>query len=140
LILVDTNVISQLTRSLPNQAVFDWIEAREGYLLVSTVTFGEMSFGIARLPDGRRKDGLRRALSIAVDRFSTRTVPFGVFEAEAYGDIMAHAERLGRPMSIPDGMIAASAQVLRLPLATRNTKDFRTTDLELINPWLEVPS
>jgi toxin FitB len=140
LILVDTNVISQLTRSRPEKAVFDWIEEREGDLFVSTVTFGEMSFGIARLPDGRRKDGLRRALNIAVDRFSVRTVPYGVYEAEAYGGIMAHAESLGRPMSIPDGMIAASAKVLRLPLATRNTKDFQTTGLKLINPWLEVPS
>jgi toxin FitB len=140
LILVDTNVISQLTRSHPDKAAFDWIEERERDILVSTVTFGEMSFGIARLPDGRRKDGLRRALSIAVDRFSNRTVPYGVYEAEAYGAIMAHAERLARPMSIPDGMIAASAQVLRLPLATRNTKDFETTGLQLINPWLQVPS
>jgi predicted nucleic acid-binding protein len=62
-----------------------------------------------------------------------------VVEAEAYGGIMAHADRIGRSMRIPDGMIAASAKVLRLPLATRNTKDFQTTDLERINPWLQVP-
>ncbi len=101
MILVDTNVISQLTRLRPEQAVFDWIEEREGDLLVSIVTFGEMSFGIARLPNGRRRDGLRLALNLAIDRFSNRTVQYGVYESQAYGDIMANAEKLGRPMSIP---------------------------------------
>ena len=62
-------------------------------------------------------------------------MPYGVYEAQAYGDIMADAEKLGRPMSIPDGMIASSARVLKVPLATRNVKDFQTTGLALFNPW-----
>ena len=135
MILIDTNVISQLTRSLPDTSVFNWIEANENEILVSTVSLGEMAFGIARLPDGRRKDGLRHLQGMATDRFSSQIMPYGVYEAQAYGDIMADAEKLGRPMSIPDGMIASSARVLRVPLATRNFKDFQTTGLALFNPW-----
>jgi predicted nucleic acid-binding protein len=135
LILIDTNVISQLTREQPEAFVFDWIVENEADILVSTVVLGEMAFGISRLSDGRRKAGLRYALDRVIDRFSSKIVPYGVYEAEAYGDIMANAERFGRPMSIPDGMIAASAHVLRVPLATRNVKDFETTSLTLFNPW-----
>jgi toxin FitB len=135
LILIDTNVISQLTRAQPDALVFNWIETNESEILLSTVSLGEMVFGIARLPNGRRKSGLRRLLGVITDRFSSRIMPYGVYEAQAYGDIMADAERLGRPMSIPDGMIASSARVLTVPLATRNVKDFQTTGLTLFNPW-----
>lgn len=135
MILIDTNVISQLTRLQPEAVVFNWIKTNESEILLSTVSLGEMAFGIARLPDGRRKTGLRRLLGLMTDRFSSRTLPYGVYEAQAYGDIMANAEKLGRPMSIPDGMIASSARVLKVPLATRNVKDFETTGLTLFNPW-----
>jgi toxin FitB len=135
LILIDTNVISQLTRLQPEAVVYNWIETNESDILLSTVSLGEMAYGVARLPDGRRKAGLRRLLGMITDRFSSRIMPYGFYEAQAYGGIMADAERLGRPMSIPDGMIASSARVLTVPLATRNVKDFQTTGLTLFNPW-----
>ncbi len=118
----------------------DWIAANESAILLSTVVLGEMALGISRLPDGRRKDELRYVLDLVIDRFSSQIVPYGVYEAEAYGNLMAKAYFLGKPMSIPDGMIAASAHVLNVPLATRNTKDFQTTGLTLINPWIVAGS
>jgi toxin FitB len=136
LILVDTNVISQLMRAQAPQIVLKWIKANEREILISTVALGEMSVGVSRLPDGRKKEDLRYLFDCLIDRFADQFVVYGVREAEIYGQVISHALALGAPMSIPDGMIAASAKVLRIPLATRNTKDFQTTGLELINPWL----
>ena len=126
-------------RAQAPQIVLDWIRANELDIRISTIALGEMSVGVSRLPNGRKKEDLRYLFDCLIDRFASQFVAYGVREAEIYGQIMAHAYAKGAPMSIPDGMIAASAQVLRIPLATRNTKDFQTTGLELINPWLHTP-
>ena len=122
-------------RAQAPQFVLEWIEANERDILISSVALGEMSVGVSRLPDGRKKEDLRYLFDNLIDRFADQFVVYGIREAEIYGQIMARAFALGKPMSIPDGMIAASAKILRLPLATRNTKDFQTTGLVLINPW-----
>ncbi|MBP0582025.1 type II toxin-antitoxin system VapC family toxin [Labrys sp. LIt4] len=100
-----------------------------------TVTIAEIAFGIRKIRPEERSIRLKQGLSGWRHRFADRI--FGLTEEAtlAYGEIMAHAVHQGRPMSAPDGMIAAITRVNGGRLATRNRADFQTTGLELISPW-----
>jgi predicted nucleic acid-binding protein len=137
-ILVDTNVISVLCKAKPDPQVLKWIGSRRAELIISAITIAEMAFGIACLPVGLQRKALRERLEDIKHDFLDRIVPFTAVEAETFGTIMAHCRAIGRPMSIPDCQIAATAIVLKVPLATRNTKDFEYSGLELINPWTPI--
>jgi toxin FitB len=136
LILVDTNVISVLCKREPDQQVTTWLGHHRGELLISAVTIAELAFGIARLDQGRQKTALRQRLDEIKHDFTGQIVPFTAVDAETFGTVMARRREMGRPISIPDCQIAATALVLEVPLATRNLKDFEDIGLELINPWL----
>jgi hypothetical protein len=100
-----------------------------------TVTIAEIAFGIGKIRPDQRAARLEQGLATWRHRFADRIFPFTEAAALAYGDIMSAALRQGRPMSAPDGMIAAIARLNGGRLATRNSPDFETTDLELICPW-----
>lgn len=112
-----------------------WLVRYDAELALSTVAVAEIAFGIQKIRPDQRADRLEQGLTEWRRRFSDRI--FGLTEeaALAYGEIMGEAVRQGRPMSSPDGMIAAVARVNGGRLATRNLKDFRTAGLELICPW-----
>ena len=135
MIVLDTNVVSELMNVDGDARVTAW------YLSCFTVTrlpatvLAELAFGVAKLPEGARKRGLAHTLSLWRDRFVDRTLSFGPATAVIYGDVLADARRAGRPMSFADAQISATAREHGAMLATRNGKDFSTTELRLIDPW-----
>lgn len=135
MIVVDTNVLSELTRPHPEPRVVTWLRKNTALLALPTVAIGELRYGVMRLPDGRRRSSLEAALDALVAQFAANLISYDVLAANACGEILAVAEAAGRPMSLADAQIAACARVARASLATRNVNDFATTRLNLINPW-----
>ncbi|MBY0563055.1 MAG: PIN domain-containing protein [Hyphomonadaceae bacterium] len=135
MIVVDTNVLSELMRPAPAPAVVDWLRRNAKLLLLPTVAIGELRYGVARLAAGKRKLSLTQALDALVDRFADAILAYDLQAADCCGDILAEAESAGRPMALADAQIAAIARVARAELATRNASDFATTRLVLIDPW-----
>jgi toxin FitB len=136
-ILLDTNVVSELMRVAPDQAVLNWVNGTDANLLyLSTVTIGEIAYGLGILPDGRRRRTLNKRFRDFIDRaFAHRIADFDRPSALAYGELMASRRRSGRPMSMANGQIAAIARTRGFRVATRNMADFESCGLTLINPW-----
>jgi predicted nucleic acid-binding protein len=135
LIVVDTNVVSELMRPEPHARVVAWLRNNAAMIAVPSVVIGELRYGVARLPAGRRKSSLAAALDALVERFSGSLIAYDVLAANACGAMLAAAEAAGRPMNLADAQIAACAQIARAALATRNVADFATTGLKIIDPW-----
>ncbi|MDX8480597.1 type II toxin-antitoxin system VapC family toxin [Mesorhizobium sp. VK24D] len=135
MIFVDTNVISETLKKVPDAAVMAWLVRNDAELVLPTVAIAEIAFGIQKIRPDERADRLEQGLSQWRRRFADRI--FGLTEeaALAYGEIMGSAWRQGRGMSAPDGMIAAIARVNGGRLATRNLNDFGSASLDLISPW-----
>jgi predicted nucleic acid-binding protein len=135
LIFLDTNVVSETLRRAPNEAVMAWLERYDAELGLPTVTIAEIAFGIWKIRPDQRALRLEQALTDWRQRFADRIFGFTEAAALAYGDIMGSEVRQGRPMTAPDGMMAAITRVNGARLATRNLSDFATTGLDLISPW-----
>lgn len=137
MIVLDTNVISELTRPVPDSGVIAWLDSQPAEeTAVTAITVAELRYGVRRLPDGRRKAELSEAVSALVDTdFRGRVEAFDVLAAEQYADVVTMRERAGRPISTSDAQIAAICRVLNATLATRNTADFASTGVDLIDPW-----
>jgi toxin FitB len=136
-IVLDTNVISELTRQTPAPGVLTWLDSLAVAEIATTaITAAELLYGVARLPDGRRKTELAAAVDgLLDDDFQDRVLSFGEPAARRYADIVSHRERLGRPIGVADAQIAAICRAVDATLATRNTDDFEETGIELVNPW-----
>lgn len=135
MIFLDTNVISETLRKAPNPAVVAWLVRNDAELALPTITIAEIAFGIEKIRPDQRAARLEQGLTAWRHRFADRVFPFTEAAALAYGDIMSTALRRGRPMTAPDGMIAAIARINGGRLATRNLPDFAATGLDLICPW-----
>lgn len=135
MIFLDTNVVSETLKKAPDEAVIAWLVRHDAELALPTVTIAEISYGIEKIRPDQRAVRLEQGLADWRRRFADRI--FGLTEsaALAYGEIMGAAVRQGRPMSAPDGMIAAITRVNGGRLATRNLDDFATTGLDLTSPW-----
>ncbi len=122
-------------RKKPDEAVIAWLVRHDAELALPTVTIAEIAFGIEKIRPDERAMRLEAGLADWRRRFAARI--FGLTEEAAltYGEIMGTAARQGRPMSAPDGVIAAIARANGGRLATRNLADFSTTGLDLISPW-----
>lgn len=138
MILLDTNVLSELMRPQPNPVVVAWVDANSDAALVSAITQAEISLGIALLPEGKRRDGLASAARQLFDEdLAGRCLPFDSVAAGRFVPIVAERRRLGRPITTQDAQIAAIALANGIPLATRNARDFEGIPaLELIDPWV----
>jgi predicted nucleic acid-binding protein len=134
-IFLETNVISETLRKAPDPGVIDWLVRHDAELALPTVTIAEIAFGIAKIRPDQRAMRLEQGLADWRHRFADRIFGFTESAALAYGELMGAAVRRGQPMSAPDGMIAAIAQVNGGRLATRNLADFQDTGLELVSPW-----
>lgn len=137
MILLDTNVLSELMRPQPNPGVLNWLDQQpEQQLFLPAIAKAEIETGIAILPDGRRKHALTLAATLLLDAFSERCLPLDCNTTTHYANILAHARKRGRPISVEDAQIAAIAITNKLTLATRNSADFAVLDqLPLVNPW-----
>ncbi|WP_397403340.1 type II toxin-antitoxin system VapC family toxin [Phenylobacterium sp.] len=135
MILLDTNVISELMRENPDPDVARWFSLNDGDAALPAIAVAELAFGIAKLPEGARRNALGQRLVEWRLRFADRSPGFTSNTAMLYGEIMANARRGGHNMAIPDAQIAAIALEHDCALATRNGRDFATTSVALINPW-----
>ena len=138
MIVVDTNVVSELMRPSPSPRVRDWVNAQApGELCTTAVTVAEIRYGLERLPDGRRKDSLLATVTDVFTAFSEFIQPFDADAAVCYATIVARHNRLGLPIDGFDAQIAAICRTHGAALATRNAKDFRETGIDVIDPWRE---
>lgn len=137
MILLDTNVVSELMRTEPARIVLDWFGQHDSAdLFISAVTEAELRSGVAILPEGQRRDRLQLALDAMIEQdFQTRVLPFDSPAAKAYAEIAALRRAAGRPIAEADCQIAAIARAMGAPVATRNVKDFDGCGIRLINPW-----
>lgn len=117
--------------------VIAWLNAAEaGQLYLSTISVAEICFGLDLLPPGRRRQGLEERFEAFLQAaFAHRLLPFDQAAARCYGPLMGNRRRAGCPMAAPDGQIAAIAASRAMALATRNSRDFQSIGLALIDPW-----
>lgn len=137
MLIVDTNIISELMRHAPNEGVAGWFDDQPlEQLAITAVTVGEILYGLDLMPDGRRKADLSGRFAAVLRRaFSSYVLPFDDAAAVAYARIRGDRDRAGRPISVNDAMIAAIARTQGATVATRNVADFEHCDLAIINPW-----
>ena len=136
-LLLDTNVLSEVTRPAPDARVLEWLDGLdEDRSFISVVSIAEIRRGVALMDEGRKREALAEWLAQDLPRrFEQRVLPVDEPVALAWGDLMGLAKRRGRGLSSMDGLIAATAISRELTLATRNTKDFEGFGLELFDPW-----
>jgi toxin FitB len=140
MIILDTNVVSELMRPEPAAQVANWVRDRDRRELRTTVvTLAEVRYGIARLPDGRRKQVLLAAADDVFSAFEDQILPVDTAVAEHYAAIASGRERAGTPIAGFDALIAAVCRRQGAALATRNVSDFDGTGIEIIDPWLQSP-
>lgn len=138
MILLDTNVISELMKPEPEPTVLDWVDQQvDTDLYFSAITKAEVEWGIDLLADGKRKRQLVEAAAAVFALFDGRCLDYACSVASGYVAVAAESRRAGRPMSVEDMMIAAIAYTQDAVLATRNVSDFDfLPGLALVNPWL----
>ena len=138
MIILDTNVVSELMRPEPAASVATWARDRDRReLRTTTITLAEVRYGIARLPDGRRKQVLLAAADEIFSAFADQILPVDTAAAEHYAVIASSRERAGKPVAGFDALIAAVCRSQGAALATRNVSDFDGTGIEIIDPWLQ---
>ena len=139
MIILDTNVISELMAPSPAGPVERWVSVRSATSLYTTsVTQAEILFGVRLLPKGKRRDRIESAADVLFDKvFADRLLSFSSDAARAYARIAADRRRRGKPISVLDAQIAAIARVAGASLATRNVVDFEGCGVELVDPWTQ---
>jgi hypothetical protein len=137
MIVLDTNVISELMKASPDARVSGWLGSqRSADCFISSIAEAELRYGIEVLPPGHRRQQLEVALNAMLTHsFSGRVLPFDSAAAIAFATISAGRRRAGRPISQMDAQIAAIAQANGAVLATRNIGDFQGCGVVLIDPW-----
>jgi predicted nucleic acid-binding protein len=136
-IILDTNVVSELMKPAPNAAVTNWLHQQSRRDLSTTsISKAEILYGVARLPDGRRKvDLAAEAERMFRDDFPAPLFAFDDSAARYYAEILGARRRAGRPMTTLDAQIAAIAAANGASIATRNVVDFEGCGLAIVDPW-----
>ncbi|WP_062520199.1 type II toxin-antitoxin system VapC family toxin [Demequina silvatica] len=137
MIVLDTNVISEVFRPAPDAEVIGWLSALDGDVAITAVTLAELFAGIALLPAGARRDALAARVESALEpyRGGGSVLPFDGAAADEYATILAARSQAGLPISTADAQIAAICRAHRAACATRNVRDFAHTGIALIDPW-----
>lgn len=137
MIILDTNVISEIMRPAPDEAVLVWLRGWAiNELATTAINIAEIKYGLARLEPGKRSRELEsKFVSFVSLGFGHRILDFDAAAAEAYGDLVVARECAGRPLEGFDGLIAAVAKATGLAIATRNRNDFEGCGVAVVNPW-----
>ena len=137
MIVLDTNVISEIFRPEPEGRVIAWMEGLTGDVAITAVTLAELLAGVRRLPKGRRRSALVVQIDAALEPYrETRAIlPFDDRAAEQYADVLIAREQAGLPIHTADAQIAAICRAYGATCATRNSKNFTGTRVELVDPW-----
>lgn len=136
MIVVDTNVASELMKAAPSLMVTSWVRAQNAAdIFVTSITLAEVGYGLDRLPRGHRKDVLSAAAKGVFSAFADHVLPFDVPAAERYGSLVNQRNRAGRPIDAFDALIASICHARGATLATRNVRDFQGIGIGLIDPW-----
>lgn len=137
MILLDTNVLSELMRAKPDPNVIAWVDAQASSdLVICSITVAEILYGIARMPDGKRKDALYADVTAMFEEdFADNILSFDADAAVHYADLVAASEERGKIADMADGQIAAIARLHSARIATRNTRHFEAFGVPLVNPW-----
>jgi predicted nucleic acid-binding protein len=135
--LLDTNVVSEWVKPYPNPGVITWLDdVDEDRTFLSVATVAELRYGIERLPSGRRRTRLHQWATHELPlRFEGRFLPIDSVIADRCGQVVARSEAIGRRMEVMDAFIAATAEIYRLTVVTRNTSDFEPIIKGVLNPW-----
>jgi predicted nucleic acid-binding protein len=134
--LLDTNAVSEWVKLRPDPGVIGWMDAAdEDRVFISVISLAELSYGVERLPAGKRRKRLEEWLQHELPlRFEGRILPVDADVAEAWGKIVSRSEAVGRPIGAMDAFLAATAEVHSLTLVTRNVSDFPLLKA-VLNPW-----
>lgn len=136
MIVLDTNVLSEFMRPMPAPQVARWLEdAEPRRLAITAVSVMEITYGVARLPAGHRREATRRSWQSLHESWTGAFLPLGLNESVAAGEVLAARAAIGRPLSTPDAQIAGICVIWGSTLATRNTKDFEGLGIDLVDPW-----
>ena len=139
MIVLDTNVISELQGRRHSERILRWLDIYDSEVVFLTaIAMAEIHFGIALLDQGVRRENLHQTFMRIENEFSGRILSFSQTAAARYGTIAAHRQRAGKPIETKDAMIAAICLSHDATLATRNVKDFEGLDLKLVNPFEEA--
>jgi predicted nucleic acid-binding protein len=135
--LLDTTVVSEWTKPLPNPSVIRWLaEVDEDRVYLSVMTLAELRYGTERLASGARKSRLETWLhEELLLRFEGRLLIIETAIADAWGRVMSRCSAVGKPIGLMDAFFAATAEVHALTLVTRNVSDFTASGISLFNPW-----
>lgn len=134
--LLDTCLISELTKPQPNSGVAAWLlDIPADCLFLSVLSIGEIRKGLSKLPESRRKTDLTGWINTLQQDYQTRILPVDLSVAENWAMLQARAEIGGTPMATMDGLIAATAWTHHLTVVTRNERDFMPAQGPLLNPW-----
>ncbi len=139
MIILDTNVVSEPLKLEPNPAVLNWLDAHDpATFYITAINLAELMAGVEIMPSGRRREALAQALTRQVTAlFEGRILDFDAKAAEAFAKTTAGAQAQGNPIGFADCAIAAIARAKGFAVATRNVRDFRGTDVEVIDPWAQ---
>jgi len=134
--LLDTNAVSEWVKPRPNPGLIAWMESTdEDRVFISVITLAELSYGVERLAVGARRRRLEEWLGHELPlRFEGRILPVDTNVAEAWGKTVSRSEAAGRPIGAIDAFLAATAEVHRLTLVTRNVSDFPALSA-VLDPW-----
>ena len=137
MIILDTNVLSALMRSVPDAPVIDWLDRQPPESVwITSVTLFEARFGLNLLPKGRRRQSLESAFErLLEDDLESRVLDFDSAAAAAAAVLAAARQKLGRPVDVRDTQTAGIALARHATLATRNVRHFRDLKVPVVNPW-----
>jgi toxin FitB len=132
--LVDANVLSEPTKPSPDLRVIEWLRANEREIAVDPVILGELRFGILILPRGRKRAALERWFDAGIGRL--HCLPWDADTGLKWAELLARLRKTGRAMPVKDSLIAATASVHKLAIATRNRADFVNAGVSIVDPFV----
>lgn len=136
MIILDTNVISEVIKPQPSQAVVSWLDAQDlETLFISSITVAELLYGIGSMPNGNRKNRLETAVGQTLAVFNDRTLPFDALAARCHALLAIAARQVGKGFPKQDGYIAAIAVSAGFAVATRDSSAFIAAGVNVIDPW-----